>query len=71
MSPVFQHRSGELPLLISVPHDGRDIPVDIRERMSDAGARLVDARGATRVYEVMKNAGGTGNRGPANGGRWL
>ena len=44
---------------------------DRRERMSDAGARLVDARGATRVYEVMKSAGGKSNRGPANGGRWL
>ena len=42
-----------------------------RQQMSDAGARLVDARGASRVYEVMKQAGNTGNRGPANGGRWL
>lgn len=41
---------------------------DARQRMSEAGARLVDARGATRVYEVMKKAG---NKGPANGGRWL
>jgi len=39
-----------------------------RQRMSDAGARLVDAQGASRVYEVMKKAG---NKGPANGGRWL
>ena len=42
-----------------------------RQQMSDAGARLVDAQGASRVYEVMKKAGDTGNRGPANGGRWL
>ena len=41
---------------------------DARQRMSEAGARLVDARGATRVYEVMKRAG---KKGPANGGRWL
>ena len=39
-----------------------------RQRMSDAGARLVDAQGVSRVYEVMKKAG---NKGPANGGRWL
>ena len=39
-----------------------------RQRMSDAGARLVDAQGASRVYEVIKKAG---NKGPANGGRWL
>jgi spore coat polysaccharide biosynthesis predicted glycosyltransferase SpsG/CMP-N-acetylneuraminic acid synthetase len=41
---------------------------DKRQRMSDAGARLVDAQGTSRVYEVMKKAG---NKGPANGGRWL
>ena len=41
---------------------------DARQQMSEAGARLVDAQGATRVYEVMKKAG---NKGPANGGRWL
>ncbi len=41
---------------------------DARQQMSEAGARLVDARGATRVYEVMKKAG---SKGPANGGRWL
>ena len=44
---------------------------DRRRRMSDAGARLVDAQGASRVYEVMKRASGKSNRGPANGGRWL
>lgn len=42
-----------------------------RQRMSDAGAKLVDAQGASRVYEVMKNARNKSNRGPANGGRWL
>jgi len=39
-----------------------------RRRMSEAGARLVDAQGVSRVYEVMKKAG---TKGPANGGRWL
>ena len=41
---------------------------DRRQRMSDAGNRLVDAQGASRVYEIMKRAD---NKGPANGGRWL
>lgn len=41
---------------------------ETRQRMSDAGSRLVDAQGASRVYEVLKKAG---NKGPANGGRWL
>jgi spore coat polysaccharide biosynthesis predicted glycosyltransferase SpsG len=37
-----------------------------RRRMSEAGARLVDAHGAARVAEVIEGARG---RGPANGGR--
>jgi spore coat polysaccharide biosynthesis predicted glycosyltransferase SpsG/CMP-N-acetylneuraminic acid synthetase len=37
-----------------------------RRRMSEAGARLVDAHGAARVAEVIDGARG---RGPANGGR--
>ncbi|HXV59110.1 MAG TPA: glycosyltransferase [Vicinamibacteria bacterium] len=36
-----------------------------RRSMSEAGARLVDARGARRVAEVLMKAG---RRGPANGG---
>ncbi len=39
---------------------------DARRTMSEAGAKLVDAFGATRVANVMKEAG---QRGPANGGR--
>jgi spore coat polysaccharide biosynthesis predicted glycosyltransferase SpsG len=37
-----------------------------RRRMSEAGTRLVDAHGASRVASVMTQAG---QRGPANGGR--
>jgi spore coat polysaccharide biosynthesis predicted glycosyltransferase SpsG/CMP-N-acetylneuraminic acid synthetase len=39
---------------------------EARLRMSEAGTKLVDAHGATRVANVMKEAG---QRGPANGGR--
>jgi spore coat polysaccharide biosynthesis predicted glycosyltransferase SpsG len=39
---------------------------EARLRMSEAGTRLVDAHGAARVANVMKEAG---QRGPANGGR--
>ncbi|NQV85998.1 MAG: N-formylglutamate deformylase [Woeseiaceae bacterium] len=42
MSPVFLHHAGELPLLISVPHDGRDIPADIAGRMNDVGLSIPD-----------------------------
>ncbi len=40
--PVFEHNSGELPLLISVPHDGRDIPDGVRARMTDTGQSIPD-----------------------------
>jgi spore coat polysaccharide biosynthesis predicted glycosyltransferase SpsG len=37
-----------------------------RRRMSEAGAALVDGKGASRVAAVMQ---GESRRGPANGGR--
>lgn len=42
MSPVFQFQRGELPLLISVPHDGRELPEDMRVRMTDVGLSIPD-----------------------------
>ncbi|MDH5621154.1 MAG: N-formylglutamate deformylase [Gammaproteobacteria bacterium] len=42
MKPVFRQHRGDLPLLISVPHDGRDIPDDVAARMSDAGRSIPD-----------------------------
>ncbi len=39
---------------------------EARRRMSEAGTRLVDAQGASRVAEVMRDES---QRGPANGGR--
>jgi spore coat polysaccharide biosynthesis predicted glycosyltransferase SpsG len=39
---------------------------EARLRMSEAGTKLVDAHGASRVASVMNEAG---QRGPANGGR--
>jgi N-formylglutamate deformylase len=42
MSPVFRFSPGESPLLISVPHDGRELPDEVRARMSDIGRALPD-----------------------------
>lgn len=42
MSPVFRFQPGELPLLISVPHDGRELPEDMQARMTDAGLSIPD-----------------------------
>lgn len=42
MSDVFDSIAGSLPLLVSVPHDGRDIPDDISGRMTAAGRDIPD-----------------------------
>ncbi len=42
MPEVFTFSAGTTPLLISVPHDGREIPDDITTRMSPAGLDIPD-----------------------------
>jgi N-formylglutamate amidohydrolase len=42
VSDVFTFHEGELPLLISVPHDGRQIPDEQRDRMTRVGLDLPD-----------------------------
>jgi N-formylglutamate amidohydrolase len=42
VSSIFTQQSGDLPLLISVPHDGRAVPEVIAARMTDAGRALPD-----------------------------
>lgn len=58
MNPVFRQHSGELPLLVSVPHDGRDIPDEIAARMSDAGRSIADTD--WHVAELYDFAGDMG-----------
>jgi len=58
MSSVFRHHSGDLPLLISVPHDGRDIPDTIRGRMTEAGQSIPDTDwDVARLYEFATDLG--------------
>jgi N-formylglutamate amidohydrolase len=42
MSKVFSYRAGSSPLLISVPHDGWQIPTEILQYMSGAGRGIPD-----------------------------
>ena len=42
MSEVFEYYEGSLPLLISVPHDGRQLPAEQRDRMTAVGVELPD-----------------------------
>lgn len=40
---VFDFTPGALPVLLSVPHDGREIPEDIARRMTEPGRANTDA----------------------------
>lgn len=49
---------GDLPLLISVPHDGCHIPDDIRSRMSPAGLAVPDTDWhVAELYEFARDLG--------------
>jgi N-formylglutamate amidohydrolase len=60
---VSQHEgytflAGDTPLVVSVPHDGRDIPAAIRERMTLAGLDIPDTDWhVARLYDFA-HAGG-------------
>ena len=58
MSDVFELQPGTLPLLISVPHDGRRIPADIRRRMTPAGRSIPDTDWHVgELYEFVRDMG--------------
>lgn len=42
MTSIFRSSAGSTPLLISVPHDGREIPHEILTRMTAAGQSIPD-----------------------------
>ncbi|HET6628966.1 MAG TPA: N-formylglutamate deformylase [Woeseiaceae bacterium] len=55
---VYSWQPGDAPLLISIPHDGREIPKDIAARMTEAGRAIPDTDWhVRRLYEF---AAGTG-----------
>ncbi len=58
MNPVFRFQPGELPLLISVPHDGRDLPDEMRARMTDVGRSIPDTDWhVAELYEFAADIG--------------
>ena len=58
MSDVYTFFPGDGPLLVSVPHDGRDLPADIAADMTEAGRALPDTDWhVARLYEFVKDMG--------------
>ncbi len=58
MIGVYSHYDGELPLLISVPHDGVHVPDDIRTRMTAAGAATPDTDWhVAELYDFARDFG--------------
>lgn len=58
MSEVYRFTEGELPLLVSVPHDGRRLPRDIEAAMTPAGQRLPDTDWhVARLYDFVRELG--------------
>lgn len=58
MSEIYRLIPGEQPLLISVPHDGRDIPDEIKSRMTDAGRAMPDTDWhVAELYEFARDIG--------------
>ena len=42
MNGVYEFVQGDSPLLLSFPHDGRQLPPEVRERMTPAALSLPD-----------------------------
>jgi N-formylglutamate amidohydrolase len=42
MTDIFSFFEGDVPLLVSVPHDGRQLPQSLRERMTSEGIGIPD-----------------------------
>lgn len=58
MNKVFEMHEGSTPLLVSVPHDGWQIPMDIVQHMSDAGRSIEDTDWhVTELYDFAKASG--------------
>ncbi len=58
MSHVYSWQPGTSPLLISIPHDGREIPEDIAARMTETGRAMPDTDWhVARLYDFAGETG--------------
>lgn len=58
MTNCYSFHPGTIPLLVSVPHDGRQLPDEIEALMSDTGKMLGDTDWhVARLYQFAKELG--------------
>ncbi|MDJ0699331.1 MAG: N-formylglutamate deformylase [Woeseiaceae bacterium] len=58
MSDVYRIYEGSSPLLVSVPHDGRDIPAAIARHMTAAGKAIPDTDWhVAKLYDFVRDTG--------------
>ncbi|MXW07099.1 MAG: N-formylglutamate deformylase [Gammaproteobacteria bacterium] len=58
MIPVYDFVEGSIPLLVSVPHDGRELALGMKERMTAIGLALPDTDWyVRRLYQFAPNLG--------------
>lgn len=58
MIDTFTFETGSAPLLISVPHDGRQLPCEIAGAMTEAGRSIPDTDWhVARLYEFARDLG--------------
>ncbi len=58
MTDCYSFHQGDTPLLVCVPHDGRELPETIAATMTDAGRALPDTDWhVARLYEFVKETG--------------
>jgi N-formylglutamate amidohydrolase len=58
MSSAYSLHPGSTPLLISIPHDGRVIPDDLRTRMTPAGLDMPDTDWhVAKLYDFANRLG--------------
>lgn len=58
MTGVFSYKRGASNLLISIPHDGREIPADIAATMTDEGRAIPDTDWHVRqLYDAARTGG--------------